>query len=1463
MAVIQSAQAFIRALKAPSDPPEAAGLPKIEIARRAWVDSSFYVPNKAEAIVDWLLTRLLKDKSKERRADANPILDIRNWALLSDILVSSDSTNTRNVKAWLVPILNRIPIAPIVIAFLNLLAAQPTDTNLALFKPVSQCLAVIWPLSVPKFTPETLLECLGALFTLARTRELSVSDPKTDAGQAATRVVISIVSSYRSSLANSSNKKKLYTTFLQQHFRPWLQCIHLEAGNITSDQGLKTEIFLVGSETIFNLDILRQAGELHCDNGFKEALSRAMSEVARETLSSLPRLFQAFTQAIRRHRGALFSQGSHQAPADTAKQVQASSMAFFALCDSLLASPGDDLLVWQTRVDLLSAIEAENLYNSGDDLAVDVLRQNGKLAVDALKPAWQKEYAERTQKALDVLSALVRIDYDLMAPTLPTIFPRLAMVPRGGSSMLTYLGLILDHHAKIRAMLPLVVQLLDAFSVSHLQFVQEQPRAVYQLASSGPLLSATFLDRLAKAIHAYLTPGQLAEAADVTLDKLKSAYDQFMKAEAKVEADFGDGSRKKRKKDKRESISAADQADPEWTAVSFALSSQIAVLCLTSLPLHTVFDDVRQGVLRAVHEVISPVVPAAVTSACRRDERRLMWAAQLVGTAALRVHYALVTARQMQFDSQLDENLTSAMLDAVKSEETLSELSLEMLRTLLNEVDSGACDSADVFDSTVSQVERRLQHASSWSGRSHSLNVDANFTQLPIALLHLLFERWLPLLDAHASPELLSRLAKLMLSSSPEVAARDATAEPHDDLTASVILTRALHNAQLWELHRLRDILLAEAHSRTAILDGIDLIKLLSGSKRAAKQAATFDISQFTGPFEFLLHAPSEYLLRGLRTDFLRRALVADAVIGNALRSGALSEIQPLLIAREFVRRTLLYLGAVDHQAPKEYVQHLITTPLAASVSRSKLEQYLIDMTVDTVGLHASSFLKSAKKGDDALIVALVDTFAESFGLNDDAANGPSSSPIRQRSLLRLLDIIMRDYSLGDFSEQFQVSLQRLHGRMTNTILPQVQTLADQDSGAHNVRGKTDTLDTWSHVLALKRWLKSDAEATPAFGGRLIAHLLSPAFPQQDVDTIYVAVLAVLLEEVHLSALSDRSARIDGVVAAYVTFSRICSAELLSTIHSHLSLACKSLLPADYGYILDTIHDALSKPGNLSENDMASLVRLSYVLAMSAPEGTLKVNQTHTVRCLNLFAHRKQFATVLSLRREVLEFVGRNTNDRPSFIRETYLSSIWSLLGAFLAGSDSHDNTTDATIFHQIVGALSALVRLRRDLVLLTLPQLGTVLRLLILSLRSLRPHLGKRQSKLVSDTLPRWIEPGAPLGAEESKALARLMTTLTTKTLVRTHGSSAQEQKPESLARPFSKHAAYVLTAYIHAMNDPLCFMPAPVRRELQPGLFALCDMMGEHDRDAMMVTLDTGGKATMKALWKEYEKQRYVGKG
>ena len=61
MAYQDSAQSFVRALRAPNDPPRQGDPSKIDIASAAWRETSFHVPRKAEVVLEWCLTRLLKD----------------------------------------------------------------------------------------------------------------------------------------------------------------------------------------------------------------------------------------------------------------------------------------------------------------------------------------------------------------------------------------------------------------------------------------------------------------------------------------------------------------------------------------------------------------------------------------------------------------------------------------------------------------------------------------------------------------------------------------------------------------------------------------------------------------------------------------------------------------------------------------------------------------------------------------------------------------------------------------------------------------------------------------------------------------------------------------------------------------------------------------------------------------------------------------------------------------------------------------------------------------------------------------------------------------------------------------------------------------------------------------------------------------------------------------------------------
>lgn len=219
---------------------------------------------------------------------------------------------------------------------------------------------------------------------------------------------------------------------------------------------------------------------------------------------------------------------------------------------------------------------------------------------------------------------------------------------------------------------------------------------------------------------------------------------------------------------------------------------------------------------------------------------------------------------------------------------------------------------------------------------------------------------------------------------------------------------------------------------------------------------------------------------------------------------------------------------------------------------------------------------------------------------------------------------------------------------------------------------------------------------------------------------------------------------------------------------------------------------------------------------------------------------------------------------QPAVLRPGDVMLMWTILFELLSGSEDHDCSTSTDIFREIVGIAGALIRHRRDLVLPGLPHLGMILQRLVAMMRAVRPGLGPKQARTVANSFPFWVNVKEPLGTPELKLLSRLLVSLTTKTTVRLVGSAQEIQKMESLARPFGKHASYVLVTYAQAMNDPLCVVYAATRKELYPGLFALCDLLSDHDREAMMLSaLDGGGRAAMKILWNDYKKQKYVGQG
>ena len=126
-----------------------------------------------------------------------------HWQLLSTIICCNDLEGSRRVKAWLTPLLNRTPLAPIFTALLNQIPCLPPEVHTAIFDSFTPCFSVLWPLAKHKINVETLLECFSA------TLKIVCLDTNQKFAQPYSAVCLAITNTYFSALARASNRKKV------------------------------------------------------------------------------------------------------------------------------------------------------------------------------------------------------------------------------------------------------------------------------------------------------------------------------------------------------------------------------------------------------------------------------------------------------------------------------------------------------------------------------------------------------------------------------------------------------------------------------------------------------------------------------------------------------------------------------------------------------------------------------------------------------------------------------------------------------------------------------------------------------------------------------------------------------------------------------------------------------------------------------------------------------------------------------------------------------------------------------------------------------------------------------------------------------------------------------------------------------------------------------------------------------
>ncbi|KAK7694415.1 hypothetical protein QCA50_001601 [Cerrena zonata] len=695
-----SALDLVRSLKGPADPPTPDGLSKIDLAQQGWSNSALYMPNKAETILEWLLTRLLKDKVRD--PTANPMLNFKYWSLLNEVLTSviPAASNPLNnpARLWLVPLVNRVPIVPVLTTLLHLFSVDSYVAEEPLLSLALRSFYALWPYAAPKITLDSLLDCCGALFGYLAASSYKLLLQQTDLKSDLSKLALTVYTSYKESLGNAAHKKKICATFIQQHLRHWLDCVSSRKGTLESDETL-TATFEVGVETLFNVDVLRVAHEQRVHTSLDETLGVLIVQAPETVLASIPYLFKSYIEVNKKFRNALFGQGSKNTGVTAAEQARGASIKFFATCDSLSRSVTESEAVWRTRLALLSIVNEEDLVVAGDQESMDILQPIGDLAVTSLAAASQVQDSSLTQMILDTLSILVHIDYDLVPGALTRVLPLISMSLDILPHALPYLGKVLSFHTKTRT--------VDVFTDACLTFLTGQstvthnPRIIYEISSSSAIFNHSFLDQLSKAIHGFLTPNQVPELTRSILGYLQTRIEDFEESISRASQN-DDSSRKKRKRDKQ-----TTPIDPDQAALVFALTAKIAVIALTSLPLQIVLDDVQQSVKQDIQEFYDGVIRRILKvapKACLNDTNNV-WGWQIVTSSILKFSYHLL-------DSQLvtdDENSSSPKLFKVlKAPEILPELRVEIYRVLLQEANSGRFSTIDIVEEIFQEFNRQV-----------------------------------------------------------------------------------------------------------------------------------------------------------------------------------------------------------------------------------------------------------------------------------------------------------------------------------------------------------------------------------------------------------------------------------------------------------------------------------------------------------------------------------------------------------------------------------------------------------------------------------------------------------------------------------------------------------------------------------------------------------------------------------
>lgn len=299
--------------------------------------------------------------------------------------------------------------------------------------------------------------------------------------------------------------------------------------------------------------------------------------------------------------------------------------------------------------------------------------------------------------AVDCLSTLTRIDYDLVLPSVPRILPRILLVrffwysthvsdkilqiSGRHRSLFRFLDLLLEYHTKTRTMSAYIGTIFSAFAPDQVVLPNHQSYD-YEVSSKCALLHPIHLDHIAKAIQLFLVPAHVLETMRHVFEILKDSW-QLVRHPQRQPLGEEEGPRKKRKMS--DTDQKQEQSESSNQAVSFALKTTMASVVLSSLPLNSLPQDARGEVLTSMEDFRESFIYHTLSKTLKTIRKASFGDAisteGIVATGSLRLLYSTNLPQhpltsEPYYNAQLPEKLLGAINEV---EQLPSMLKLEIV----------------------------------------------------------------------------------------------------------------------------------------------------------------------------------------------------------------------------------------------------------------------------------------------------------------------------------------------------------------------------------------------------------------------------------------------------------------------------------------------------------------------------------------------------------------------------------------------------------------------------------------------------------------------------------------------------------------------------------------------------------------------------------------------------------------